>query len=366
MDELLSKVGDFAGLAAFLFSWGAQMSGYVSRRNGNVLMGTAALLMLYPVWIYDRGLAVLLASVGSLGLIGIVAWANWDRIPYRIRIVRRTEPVAALVAVDTKDRCRESQSTEVWREADELELYVIACRSVGVEPTYPVPDPSDALWRLRTLGNAIRTGDLKVRRGDIDNTGGHNGHMVQIHHQDLRDYGVQQNVPFAREFAELWKPRGEVARDFALTYAYAGPHQNKRLILTALRPLSDVVVLARFALVTHDATGAAEWKWALPAKLIDEPRLSEGEAREAKLFERERTDANPDDVISICGKSLRWTQHDDPEQGKMVLIEVRRSGGQVLVREILNFRRCGKRQFIDSLAEHDFIKDRDALMSKED
>jgi hypothetical protein len=54
-----------------------------------------------------------------------------------------------------------SRLSSAWRERDELELYVIACLSVGKDPSLPINEEPQ-LTRLRLLKDAIRKGELRA------------------------------------------------------------------------------------------------------------------------------------------------------------------------------------------------------------
>lgn len=93
----------------------------------------------------------------------------------------------------------------LWRERDRLELYVIACRSVGMRPQMPVDiDPANS--RLRFLADAIVDGRLIVSSGDVNGTGPGDGLMVQIRWTDLSLFAERENHADMNRFVKEWSP----------------------------------------------------------------------------------------------------------------------------------------------------------------
>jgi hypothetical protein len=60
-----------------------------------------------------------------------------------------------------KPRRSDGSIKDAWRERDQLELYVVACLSLGLEPSLPI-DEEPQLSRLRLLKDAIRSGELRA------------------------------------------------------------------------------------------------------------------------------------------------------------------------------------------------------------
>lgn len=90
-----------------------------------------------------------------------------------------------------------------WRGRDRLELYVIACRTVDIEPELGITaDPY--LSVLRLLADAIKEGALHAAAGDVDGdlrTGG--GVMTQVTHQELATFAFEHGDLL--RFANKWR-----------------------------------------------------------------------------------------------------------------------------------------------------------------
>ena len=92
-----------------------------------------------------------------------------------------------------------------WRGRDRLELYVIACRTVDIEPELGITaDPY--LSVLRLLADAIKEGALHAAAGDVDGdlrTGG--GVMTQVTHQELATFAFERGHGDLLRFANKWR-----------------------------------------------------------------------------------------------------------------------------------------------------------------
>jgi hypothetical protein len=91
-----------------------------------------------------------------------------------------------------------------WRSRPRLEIYEIACRSVGIEPMLPVPD-GPAVSVMRLLADAIKDRDLGAV-GDVDGDprqGG--GIMTQIPHGSLAEFALASRNDQLLKFVNKWK-----------------------------------------------------------------------------------------------------------------------------------------------------------------
>jgi hypothetical protein len=91
------------------------------------------------------------------------------------------------------EKRRTKRDPGVWRKRPELELYVIACRSVGVEPT-PVIDRDPHNAQLRHLAQAIQRGELRanVPANRFPRTND-KAFFVRTKREDLLDFATRTN-----------------------------------------------------------------------------------------------------------------------------------------------------------------------------
>lgn len=123
---------------------------------------------------------------------------------------------------------RRRASRAPYQERDRLELYEIACRSVGAEPALPVnKDPQ--LARLRYLKDRIRDGHLRpVRDGEEPDV------WTQIDRDELRRFAERHNHAGLLALTEKWaggkkvEPRPETAAENPRVSFTVYHHDNRR------------------------------------------------------------------------------------------------------------------------------------------
>ena len=138
----------------------------------------------------------------------------------------------------------------------------------------------------------------------------------------------------------------------SLSFRYSDPdhldHKSEAL-LTANRPLKDVVVTGRFAVLTHYVSKAC-WTWTPTKRLAESPSLVVGEVLEFPYIYRPSAKRGLGDDVSIFGR-VHKIRTDNPEQGDHVKIEltVHHSDGVEVHHEVWQFRRGSDGHFSDKL-----------------
>lgn len=92
-----------------------------------------------------------------------------------------------------------------WRGRNQLEIYEIACRAVGIGPVLPVPSGA-ALSMLRLLGDAVRDRDLGVIGGVDGDFQKDDGLRAQISHGSLAEFALASGNDQLMKFVNDWKP----------------------------------------------------------------------------------------------------------------------------------------------------------------
>lgn len=157
------------------------------------------------------------------------------------------------------------RQSKTWRERDRLELYEIAYRSVGKQPSLPISKEPE-LSRLRLLKDAIRDGKLIARLSEKSPSSP--DLWATVTHADLASFATYEQNNQLMAFATDWGKRRhnkEVSpkssakiepvflslRD-AATRLYESSLTNNTLLATAAERLSGISPIGRITAGSPD------------------------------------------------------------------------------------------------------------------